>query len=481
MERPFDILLAVLGLVVLAPLGLLLALAVKVADGGPVLYGQVRIGQFGKPFRIWKFRSMVVNADQLGLPLTPEADRRITPVGRCLRRFKLDELPQLWNVLVGEMRFVGPRPEVPRFVACYTPEQREILRYKPGITDVASLLFRNEPALLQGSGNVEAFYLHYCLPKKIALHRQYAARDSLRQDLWIIFQTLCPYWVSVLFAYTSALVFSFWAAYLLRFDLYVPVPARAEFLRFLPWVVGPQLLLLGWRGQFRGLLSYCGPAELSQTLLALALAFCFQLGALGISAGSLAPRLSLLLLDLVLSCGALGGIRVGLRWHRERFSQARDATGPRPKPRRVAIIGAGKAGMRLAREFSADEQAGVQVVAFFDDDPHFWNKRPYGVPVVGMPECLLNQQWRHQIDGVVVALPHDDRARARELGHLLQQASVRVSFASAWPPLKPSGVKTTQHVFPKSSVTSTPRPAMVAKNSARRCRRATWSPVKKRR
>src|SRR6266550_3845899 len=169
MKRLFDIFFAVVGLVVLAPLGLLLALAVKLADGGPMFYGQVRVGQFGKRFHIWKFRSMVLNADKLGLLLTSEEDRRITRTGRFLRRFKLDELPQLWNVLTGEMSFVGPRPEVPRYVELYTPAQREILRFKPGITDVASMRFRNEQALLQGCSNVEEFYLRYCLPKKIEL------------------------------------------------------------------------------------------------------------------------------------------------------------------------------------------------------------------------------------------------------------------------------------------------------------------------
>jgi len=186
MKRLFDIVCSAVGLVLLTPVGLLIALAIKLADGGPVLYGQIRVGQFGKPFRIWKFRSMVLDADKLGLPLTPEADGRITPLGRFLRRFKLDELPQLWNVLVGEMSYVGPRPEVPRYVEQYRPEQREILRYKPGITDVASMLFRNEQALLQGCSNVEEFYLRYCLPKKIELNREYAGRASLRQDLWII-------------------------------------------------------------------------------------------------------------------------------------------------------------------------------------------------------------------------------------------------------------------------------------------------------
>src|SRR6266700_985632 len=114
-KRVFDIVCATMGLLALSPLGLLLALFVKLADGGPIFYGQIRIGQFGRPFRIWKFRSMVIDADKIGVPLTKDKDPRITRIGRFLRKTKLDELPQLWNVLVGDMSLVGPRPEVPRY------------------------------------------------------------------------------------------------------------------------------------------------------------------------------------------------------------------------------------------------------------------------------------------------------------------------------------------------------------------------------
>jgi lipopolysaccharide/colanic/teichoic acid biosynthesis glycosyltransferase len=431
MKRLFDIVCSALGLVLLTPVGLLIAAAIKLTDGGPVFYGQVRVGQFGRPFRIWKFRSMVLDADKLGLPLTSEADSRVTAPGRFLRRFKLDELPQLWNVLVGEMSFVGPRPEVPRYVERYTQEQREILRYKPGITDVASMLFRNEQALLQGCSNVEDFYVRYCLPEKIELNREYAGRAGLRQDVWIILQTLCPYWLGVLAAYAGVLAGSLWAAYVLRFDFQVTGPVGREFLSFAPWIVCPQLILLVWRGQLRGLLSYIGPAELRQTALALALALLFQLGLLWFSGGRLAPRLSILLLDGMLSYAALGGMRLGARLLREHFSQRSAATPPPGRKRRIAIIGAGEFGIRVARDYLADERATSCVAGFFDDDPRAWNKRPYGIPVVGMPECLLNKEWSDQIDEVIIALPPEESARARELAVMLEEAPVKVSFTPA--------------------------------------------------
>src|SRR5438105_5045415 len=177
-KRLFDVACATMGLLVLSPFGLLIGLLIKLADGGPVIFGQIRVGQFGKPFRIWKFRSMVVNAEKLGPSITKEKDPRITRIGGFLRKTKLDELPQLWNVLVGEMSLVGPRPEVPQYVALYSEGQREVLNWKPGITDLATMVFRDEEMLLQGA-EPEPFYIEHCLPKKIELNRQYAARAGL--------------------------------------------------------------------------------------------------------------------------------------------------------------------------------------------------------------------------------------------------------------------------------------------------------------
>jgi lipopolysaccharide/colanic/teichoic acid biosynthesis glycosyltransferase len=188
-KRLFDLTGATMGLLVLSPFGLLIGLLIKLADGGPIFYRQIRIGQFGKAFGIWKFRSMVVNAEKLGPSITKDKDPRITRVGRFLRKTKLDELPQLWNVLVGEMSLVGPRPEVPRYVELYSLEQREVLNWKPGITDLATMLFRDEETLLQGT-EAERFYIEHCLPKKIELNRQYAARAGLFEDIRIILQTV---------------------------------------------------------------------------------------------------------------------------------------------------------------------------------------------------------------------------------------------------------------------------------------------------
>ncbi len=191
-KRAYDFIFSLGGLLVLSPLFIFLAACVKMSDHGPVFFRQRRIGLNGAPFDILKFRSMVVDAENRGLSITKGGDPRITRIGRFLRKTKLDELPQLWNVLKGEMSLVGPRPEVPRYVLRYTPEQKKVLQLKPGITDLATLAFRNEEEFLKLAADVEDFYLTNCVPQKIGLNLEYARRASLWEDTKIILRTLWP-------------------------------------------------------------------------------------------------------------------------------------------------------------------------------------------------------------------------------------------------------------------------------------------------
>ena len=190
MRRVFDLLGAALGLLVLLPVLLVIACVIKVSDRGPVFYRQLRVGRGGRPFRIWKFRTMIQNADRVGRSLTVGADPRITRQGAWLRRWKLDELPQLLNVITGEMGFVGPRPEVPCFVELYTPEQRKVLDLRPGITDLASIAYRDENDQLKGVEDPEAHYIGVILPEKIRMNLAYAAHATLWRDFKVIVATL---------------------------------------------------------------------------------------------------------------------------------------------------------------------------------------------------------------------------------------------------------------------------------------------------
>lgn len=190
MTRAFDLLAALLGLLILLPFLLVIALVIRLEGRGPVFFRQVRVGRHGRPFNIWKFRTMVVDAERLGRQLTVGEDKRITRSGAWLRRWKLDELPQLFNVVRGEMGLVGPRPEVPRYVALYTPEQRKVLSLRPGITDLASIAYRNESELLEGREDPESYYIQYILPEKIRINLDYAARAGIFRNIQVVLATL---------------------------------------------------------------------------------------------------------------------------------------------------------------------------------------------------------------------------------------------------------------------------------------------------
>jgi lipopolysaccharide/colanic/teichoic acid biosynthesis glycosyltransferase len=190
LKRLFDFVCTLLGLVVLSPLLGLIAFAVKLSDGGPVLYRGLRSGLNGKAFRIWKFRTMVVDAEKTGVTATADDDPRVTRVGRFLRKYKLDELPQLVNVLVGEMSLVGPRPEVPQYTALFTAEEQAILSVRPGITDWATLWDVDEGAVLAGSDDPERVYLEKIRPEKIRLQLEYVRERTFGNDVKIILLTL---------------------------------------------------------------------------------------------------------------------------------------------------------------------------------------------------------------------------------------------------------------------------------------------------
>ena len=189
-KRSLDLAVSIVGVLVLSPLLLLLAALVKAEDGGSVFFMQERVGRAGRPFRMWKFRTMVPDASALGLPLTAAGDRRITRIGAWLRAHKLDELPQLFNVMRGEMTLVGPRPEVPKYVEMYTPEERRVLDLDPGITDPASILFADEGELLADQPDPERFYIEKVVPEKIRINLDYADRATPLSDLAVVLETV---------------------------------------------------------------------------------------------------------------------------------------------------------------------------------------------------------------------------------------------------------------------------------------------------
>ena len=189
MKRLFDIVASGLGLLVLSPLFLILAIWIKLDSKGPVFYKQIRVGRNNNDFQLFKFRSMRVGSDKKGLITVGERDPRITRSGYFIRKYKLDEFPQLINVFIGDMSLVGPRPEVRKYVEMYTPEQMHVLDVRPGITDPASIKFRNENELMEKAEDPEKYYIEVIMQEKIRLYLEYVQNASFWYDIKLIFLT----------------------------------------------------------------------------------------------------------------------------------------------------------------------------------------------------------------------------------------------------------------------------------------------------
>lgn len=189
-KRIFDIIMSLIGLTILGIPLIIIAIIIKITSKGPIFYRQVRVGKNNKDFRIFKFRTMIVDADKKGMLITVGEDKRVTGIGKFLRKTKIDELPQLINVLIGEMSFVGPRPEVRKYVDLYNEFQENVLKLKPGITDLASIEYRDESTLLGQSENPEKTYIEEIMPKKLKINLEYIEKISVFYDIKLIFLTL---------------------------------------------------------------------------------------------------------------------------------------------------------------------------------------------------------------------------------------------------------------------------------------------------
>jgi lipopolysaccharide/colanic/teichoic acid biosynthesis glycosyltransferase len=186
----FDIIFSILGIIILSPFFVIISIIIIVASAGGAFYRQIRVGKDGKEFKLLKFRTMKTGSDKNLRITIGNRDSRITGIGFYLRKYKLDELPQLFNVLSGEMSFVGPRPEVPEYVALYSSEQREVLKVKPGITDYASIVYSEENELLANAQNPEELYINRIMPAKLKLNLRYINEMSLATDVRVILKTI---------------------------------------------------------------------------------------------------------------------------------------------------------------------------------------------------------------------------------------------------------------------------------------------------
>lgn len=451
MKRTFDVCFSLCGLLLLAPLLLGIALWIKLDSPGPALFRQQRVGRGGAPFFIFKFRTMVVDAEKVGMPLTVGHDPRITRIGRFLRRSKLDELPQLLNVLRGEMSLVGPRPEVPRYVQAYTEEQRQVLSVRPGITDLASIKYRDENDLLAEAEDPEQTYLQRIVPDKLRLNLEYIRTASLRKDIEIILATL----LKIVFPrYDSTRPGQVWftrsqrllllglldvviiasavlIAYLLRFDLSIPPDDQEWLLLVIGLQVGCTMTAFYWKRLYHRVLQYASIGELVSIIQAVTIAevACLALG-YGVQAVAVdfsVPRSTYVMCWALIILG-IGGSRFAWRTVRDSFLQPFSG-----KPRRNAlIIGAGGAGVIVAKNLLHSSKSDLIPVAFVDDNPVKHRLQIMGLHVVGGRDRIADTVREYDVKDIVIAIPSAPKAEIASIIRLCKETEAQIKIVPSF-------------------------------------------------
>jgi FlaA1/EpsC-like NDP-sugar epimerase/lipopolysaccharide/colanic/teichoic acid biosynthesis glycosyltransferase len=455
-KRWFDAACALIGLVVLSPFLFLVAFFVKFTSRGPAFFRQVRVGQFGRPFRIFKFRTMKEVRSGSCSFLTAEGDPRITPIGKWLRKAKIDELPQLINVLMGDMSIVGPRPEVPRYTAEYTVRQKKILLVKPGITGPSVIV--GEEELLASHLNKEIFYLTTILPAKLDIDIAYCERINFMEDVKLILLTFwkifarsrdrsehlqhlskthaeflttgvgktsaLPSQITSDFHHTmnlsskfysrtnqvildaGAFVISLLLAYFIRFESWPSGSDRSQLLLWLPLLVSARLLVyfaLGIYRQVWKFVSFSDAIEIAKSIAVVSAALAAMrllLPGHTVISQSLRLPLSVIALEGLLSLALTMAIRALRRVLYSRQRRAEAASGLPSK--RVLLYGAGRAGIMLCKELETNRT--YDVVGFVDDDPRKVGSTICNVRVVGNGDQLTQLVEKHVVDEIIISM-----------------------------------------------------------------------------
>jgi lipopolysaccharide/colanic/teichoic acid biosynthesis glycosyltransferase len=456
-KRLFDIVAAAAGLIALSPVFALVALLIKLDSPGPVFYRQVRVGRHGQLFRIFKFRTMTVQQAAGAAEITVAGDARITRVGQKLRRYKIDELAQLIDVLRGTMSLVGPRPEVPRYVEQYPPEWRErVLSVRPGITDFASVHYRDENDLLARAEDPEREYVEVIMPSKLRYALHYVDNLTMADDLKVLGLTLRTVFVPSfpgsrrlaamnnskiwpwldqamsalqprrrtieLFADGFIVLLAWHFTYLFRlgFERYQPGrPWYDDLVSF--GVVAAYLMSLGLFGVARGLWRYFGFDDFKRITLACLMAGLISAVAV-LMAGLVGVARAVLLLHPFFCIMALSMARMVYRmiWENARAK----ANGQLGEPRRAIVLGAGEAARRLVAGIHLRD--GWTVVAMLDDDPAKRGRRIGGIPVLGPLADLALPHIHAEATHVIVAMPSADPAQRTQIVALARQIGLEV-------------------------------------------------------
>src|SRR5215472_5042243 len=471
MKRCIDLVLACLGLMLVLPFFPIIGLLIKLDSRGPILYRCERVGKDGKLFKMLKFRTMFETASPMGPSVCPKDDLRVTRFGYFLRRTKINELPQLLNVLKGEMTFVGPRPEAPDLAALYPDYAKAIFAVTPGLVGPNQILGRDEEEWYPPGVDPQRYYIEQILPKKLTLDLEYVRHPSLVQDLQYLVlgikETVCKAinWKLVL-QNTSQLyllgtdvmlsLISFGLAHLLRFAGIMAAQELSPFLHLLPLIVLIRLPCFVSFGLYSTLIRYISYTDIWNVLKAIVTSSILFIGLTFLFDMRTFPR-SVLLIDGLCLFVCMTAVRLGLRLSREWQGRSQTAE---EKKRRVFIFGAGDAGALVFRCLRASQEA-YEVIGFLDDDPAKRHKTLYGCQILGNRYNLEALVKLYQAHEVLLALPS---APARDIAAIVQacqNAGVPYRF---FPTLsKGQGARPAEPLFetPEVPLTSTSLPAIL--------------------
>jgi len=435
LKRGLDILLSVLGIIIVLPFIPLLALLIKLDSKGPVFFACDRVGKDHKLFKMYKFRTMYETSTRIGPSVSPAGDARVTPLGRFLRRTKLNELPQFLNVLRGEMSFVGPRPEAPDLAALYPEHAHAIFTVKPGLVGPNQILGRNEEEWYPPGFDPQQYYIEAILPKKLPVDLEYVRQLSAFSDLkYILFgvkETLFKAlnWnlvlqntsqIYLLLTDLALSLVSFTLAHVLRFADLPQGESFSPFLKLLPIVVIVRLPCFVYCGLYGTLIRYLSFHDIVSVIK-------------GVSAGSvLFVSLTFLvdfrkfsrlvfLFDWICLIFLMSAMRSALRFYWEKQDNSLEK-----KRRRVLIFGAGDAGVLAYRFLMAEKEPAFEIVGFLDDDPTKRNKSLYGKRVLGDRYTLGTVVNLYRISDILLAIPSAPSYEIAKVIQACQQAGVRV-------------------------------------------------------
>lgn len=429
-----DLIFSLAALVLLLPVFLLVAIAIKLDSPGPVFYAQERAGRRGKTFRILKFRSMVADADQVGPSLTGNGDPRVTRVGRWLRLLKIDELPQLINVLKSDMSLVGPRPEIPAIVEQYTEEQREVLQVKPGITGPTQLSWIDESDQFPPGVDVYKHYTKQFIQEKLESDRGYVRTRSLAGDLWYVIHTpmaigeriiatldpppLTQKYARLALDCLAVAAANLWA-FIVRFDWELPEKEVRHLLHGLPIACAAYLVSFLILRTHRSIWKFAGVEDLWQIIKASVIGG----GLHGFTVVLLGwhgyPR-SILILTMPLTVLLTGGMRLLARTSAQRQGTIPSTT----NGRKVVIIGAGETGELIAREILGNSLSGYGLIGFVDDDPQKQGATIHGRPVLGTIDRLPDIAKTYAIQEAIIAISTATGNGLRRIGRICAGAGL---------------------------------------------------------